>query len=79
MTRWLESLDRRWIFVAMGLLVLLPLLFPILGESSSQFPQGDQMFKMTVETASEIARAGGKSALCALSEMLPNVQQPTMP
>lgn len=29
MTRWLESLDRRWIFFAMGLLVLLPLLFPL--------------------------------------------------
>ena len=29
MTRWLERLDRRWIFFAMGLLVLLPLLFPL--------------------------------------------------
>jgi hypothetical protein len=28
-TRWLERLDRRWIFFGMGLLVLLPLLFPL--------------------------------------------------
>ena len=26
---WLERLDRRWLFVLMGLLVLLPLLFPL--------------------------------------------------
>lgn len=29
MIAWLEKLDRRWIFFAMGLLVLLPLLFPL--------------------------------------------------
>lgn len=29
MIAWLEKLDRRWIFVVMGLLVLLPLLFPL--------------------------------------------------
>jgi len=29
MLRWMESLDRRWIFLGMGLLVLLPLLFPL--------------------------------------------------
>jgi hypothetical protein len=27
--RWLEGLDRRWIFLVMGLLVLFPLLFPL--------------------------------------------------
>ena len=27
--KWLESLDRRWIFLTMGLLVLFPLLFPL--------------------------------------------------
>jgi hypothetical protein len=27
--RWLETLDRRWIFLIMGLLVLVPLLFPL--------------------------------------------------
>src|SRR5690349_18108831 len=26
---WLSNLDRRWLFLAMGLLVLLPLLFPL--------------------------------------------------
>src|SRR5947208_988685 len=26
---WLEKLDRRWIFLTMGLLVLVPLLFPL--------------------------------------------------
>src|SRR5262245_37412768 len=26
---WLERLDRRWIFLVMGLLVLLPLMFPL--------------------------------------------------
>lgn len=29
MIHWLERLDRRWIFLVMGLLVLLPLLFPL--------------------------------------------------
>jgi len=29
MTKFLETLDRRWIFLAMGLLVLLPLMFPL--------------------------------------------------
>lgn len=29
MWRWIEGLDRRWIFLAMGLLVLWPLLFPL--------------------------------------------------
>src|SRR5262245_59218666 len=29
MRHFLESLDRRWIFVVMGLLVLLPLIFPL--------------------------------------------------
>jgi hypothetical protein len=27
--RWLETLDRRWLFLVMGLLVLVPLLFPL--------------------------------------------------
>ena len=27
--RWLETLDRRWLFLVMGLLVLIPLLFPL--------------------------------------------------
>ena len=29
MIAWIEKLDRRWIFLAMGLLVLIPLLFPL--------------------------------------------------
>src|SRR6266487_2826246 len=27
--KWLETLDRRWIFLTVGLLVLFPLLFPL--------------------------------------------------
>ena len=29
MLRFFENLDRRWLFLLMGLLVLLPLLFPL--------------------------------------------------